>query len=95
MNLPMLPQDKANHAIYGAVIALVVQTLVALAHINVGFLRPSDVGLIAAVLFGGAKEGVDAWQNYRATGNFRTGPHGVEPSDAVATFCGGLLVWLS
>jgi len=52
MSLPVLPQDKANHFVYGAVImalaALVVQPLQALA----------VVGAFAVL-----KEGVDWWLN--------------------------------
>lgn len=82
MNLPELPLDKANHALYGAGIACAVS-----------FYSPE----VAASVVGAAavlKEASDAWLNYRATGNWRTGPHGVELNDALATMFGGVLVLL-
>jgi hypothetical protein len=85
--LPSLPQDKANHLAYGAVIFSVA--LLAAHH-----LMPSHQVLIAGlvVLFMAVgKEASDAWANYRATG---TPPHGVELLDAVATCAGGVLAAL-
>ena len=46
--LPQLPQDKANHFIYGLVIFFVV-----------GFGTDAVTGMAAAVLFGAAKEVYD------------------------------------
>lgn len=56
MNLPLLPQDKANHVVYGAVIAAAVSVY--------------DVQKAAAVvmLFAVGKELSDWWQN-RKGGN--------------------------
>jgi hypothetical protein len=87
MALPSLPQDKANHLAYGAVIFSVA--LLAAHH-----LVPSHQVLIAGlvVLFMAVgKEANDAWINYKATG---APPHGVELLDAVATCAGGVLAAL-
>lgn len=87
MALPSLPQDKANHLAYGAVIFSAA--LLAAHH-----LMPSHQVLIAGlvVLFMAVgKEANDAWINYRTAG---LPPHGVELLDAVATCAGGLLAAL-
>jgi hypothetical protein len=95
MNLPSLPQDKANHAIYGALLALVVAFALRTANIDLHGFQPRDVGLASAAVAACAKEGVDALQNYRATGNWKSGPHGVELFDAGATMAGGAAIWLA
>ena len=82
MNLPELPLDKANHAVYGAAIGCVVS-----------FYNPTLAAAVVAAL-AVLKEASDAFLNYRATGNWRTGPHGVELNDALATMFGGALVLL-
>lgn len=99
MSLILIPHDKANHAIYGAAVALVAQIALFLAlrltNLDAHGIRPKDAGLAAAVAFGVGKEAVDAVINYRATGSFKSGPHGVEPMDAVATALGGAVVFAS
>ena len=90
MNLPQLPQDKANHLAYGALTFCLVFLV---AH----FLFPSDqIGFAAlvTVLSSIGKEVHDAWVNWKATGNPMKGPHGVELLDAVATISGGALAAL-
>jgi hypothetical protein len=77
MTLPQLPQDKANHFIYGLLIFGVV-----------GLYSPL-AGLIAAVVAAAAKEASDAYINYRATGSVFKGPHGFELWDFLATSAGG------
>ena len=83
MNLPTIPADKANHAVYGALIfnlALpLTDALVALA-------------IVAAI--GVAKEAADWLGNHRARAAGLPAPHGVEVLDAIATFAGGLLCFL-
>jgi len=46
------------------------------------------------VFFALAKEGSDAFINYRSTGDLMHGPHGVEVLDALATCFGGILAGL-
>jgi hypothetical protein len=78
-----LPQDKANHALYGAVAFNLAypltDALVALA-------------LVAALAIG--KEASDWVQNYRARLDGLPAPHGVEFLDALATLAGGALCFL-
>ena len=50
--------------------------------------------LLAVACAAIGKECWDAAQNKRATGNYMTGPHGVEVLDALATVAGGLLIYL-
>jgi hypothetical protein len=76
--LPQLPQDKANHFVYGLLIFCVV-----------GAYNPW-MGLIAAVVAAAAKEASDAYINYRATGSVFKGPHGFEFLDFLATAAGGV-----
>lgn len=82
MSLPQLPVDKANHAVYGAAIGCVVSLY-----------NPIIAGVVVAVL-AVLKEVSDAVLNHRATGNWKSGPHGVELNDALATILGGVLVLL-
>jgi hypothetical protein len=81
MKLPVLPQDKANHVVYGAVIALVAT------YVAVLFKAPCPalVGLISAAVFAVAKELHD-----RLSG---TGT--ADQLDAEATYFGGVLVTLA
>ena len=84
MNLPQLPPDKANHALYGALI------------FNVAFFASHSLAIASGVVaaFAVAKEISDAVINWRATGKLTRGPHGVEFLDAAATCFGGILVAL-
>jgi len=85
MNLPILPVDKANHAIYGALIFIV----------SFFFSHSAVIAGCIVVFFAIAKEGSDALINYRSTGDPMHGPHGVEALDALATCFGGILAGLS
>jgi len=51
MNLLLLPQDKANHVVYGALVAAVVS------------LFSISLALLAVVLVGVGKEAYDWWRN--------------------------------
>jgi hypothetical protein len=84
MNLPQLPTDKANHAIYGAVIFDACFLLT----------RSLLVSLCVMAVIAVFKEVSDAFINWRATGDAMHGPHGVEFLDAAATCFGGILVAL-
>lgn len=82
MNLPMLPQDKANHLLYGAAIALAASV----------FVNPI-VGLIAAGVAGAAKEALDWYQNKKRVATGYPPNHDVDPFDFLATLAGGALVY--
>jgi hypothetical protein len=89
MNLPQLPTDKANHAIYGAVIFDTVYILSALMHLSA-----LPIAAVTVVVFAFGKEAHDAWSNYKSTGDPHHGSHGVELNDALATISGGILAAL-
>jgi hypothetical protein len=95
----MLPQDKANHVLYGATLALFTQTLLVTLHVQFGVdlhgARPKDMGYLAAAIAGAVKEGLDKLANRRAQAAGLPPPHGVEWGDFLATASGGLLVWCS
>jgi len=90
MNLPVIPQDKANHAIYGAVIFCVV---FALAHQFVPIYQ-AHIAAAAVMLAAFGKEAADRLANWRAARAGLPMPHGVEMMDAVATCAGGVLAAL-
>jgi hypothetical protein len=79
----IIPHDKALHIIYGAVAFVAAYMLT-----SVWF------ALLAVAILGVVKEVHDAWVNWRATGEIRKGPHGVELMDALATIGGGFLAAL-
>lgn len=84
MNLPQLPQDKANHFVYGVGIALVAGLLAARipALGSLLPLTPGQAGALAAALAAAAKEVYD-----------RTSGKGTPDAlDAVATAAGGVAV---
>lgn len=87
--LPLIPVDKANHAIYGALIG----ACAALACTLTGNREAAPfASTIAAAIIGVLKEGVDKLLNVRAARAGLAPPHGVEVMDAVATFSGGLFL---
>ena len=83
--MPLLPQDKANHAIYGALIFLLAFAI----------LRRPDAayGLVVAAAAG--KEALDWLSNQRAIRAGLTPTHGVEWFDALATCAGGAVPLLA
>jgi hypothetical protein len=83
--MPQLPADKANHAIYGAIIFLLALAV----------LRRPDAayGLVVAAAVG--KEVLDWLSNQRAIKAGLTPTHGVEWFDALATCAGGAVPLLA
>lgn len=79
MALPSLPQDKANHVVYGAAIFAVTFCIFSLLKLPATYYAFATV-----VLFAFGKEAVDYLQN-----KFQGTQHGVELLDAVATVAGG------
>lgn len=89
MSLPMLAADKANHALYGALVFCAVAGAAA-ASGQAAHARAA--GLAAAVLVALGKEAADWIANRRAARAGLPAPHGVEWRDAIATIAGALLV---
>lgn len=91
MKLPMLPQDKANHFIYGALIWLGVMVLA----LVLGCGEGAAVKVAGVVLWCAAwgKELVDLILNRIAIARGKEPTHGVELLDAVSTWAGGVLLW--
>jgi hypothetical protein len=92
MNLPSLPADKANHALYGALIFILVGAVLTLIG-QAAVARPA--GVAAAVVVGLLKELLDWRANRAAVAAHMPPPHGVEKADLVATGGGALLCWLA
>jgi hypothetical protein len=90
MKLPLLPQDKANHIVYGAVIFNIALALSTLFGIGSGLLIAS----IAVVVFAFGKEVVDHICNRIDIDNGRLPNHSVDWLDAAATILGGILAIL-
>ena len=92
MNLPLIPQDKANHAANGAAAAAVCASLVTVA--GAPPWASALVGAALALALGLLKERLDMLANARATAAGQPPPHSVERGDVLATLAGGLLVAL-
>ncbi|MEJ7139159.1 hypothetical protein [Amphibiibacter pelophylacis] len=99
MKLPIVPQDKANHVIYGAAVGLCA--LLALAALRaLGGWTPGPeltrwtllAPTLAATAIGIAKEIADELNNRRAIAQGRKPPDTVEAMDAIATALGGVAV---
>lgn len=88
--MPIIPQDKANHALYGA---LVFVATFFVAHLLLPVYAIA-LALGATVVVGIAKELLDMWSNYKAKQNNILPKHGVELWDAIATIAGGVVVAL-
>jgi len=89
MNLPQLPQDKANHFAYGAAIGVISSfATIGLGHPELSRLVP----LVAAGLAGAVKELADWLQNRQTVKSGGPPTHDVDVLDFLATLCGGLLV---
>ena len=79
--IPSLPQDKANHFFYGALIFLAA--LAAFRHADAAY------GLVVLAAVG--KEAIDWLSNQRS----ERPTHGVEWLDALATCAGGAVPYLA
>lgn len=89
MNRLVIPADKANHAIYGA---LVFALVAALAMLTSYAPIARGLGVAAAVAVGLAKELYDYVRNRQALKAGLAKPHGVEGSDLLWTAGGALVV---
>ena len=83
--MPQLPADKANHAIYGALIFLAALAI----------LRRPDAAYGLVVLAAVGKEALDKLSNMRAVKAGLLPTHGVEFLDALATCAGGAVPLLA
>lgn len=92
MKLPVIPEDKANHLVYGMLICLIVS--VALAFVIPKF-QASLVGFFTTLLFASGKEYLDYRANEKAQAAGLEVSHGVELGDIIATMIGALLIALS
>lgn len=93
MNIPLIPEDKANHVIWGAGIALVALTAARFFEIPLGDFRPKDFALMCACVLGFVKEVADFGMNKRLAAHGLTPTHGVEANDWLATCAGGFMIW--
>ena len=80
--IPVIPADKANHALYGAALACA------------GSFHSVAAAIAACALAAVVKEALDYLRNRRALAAGLMPPHGVELADALATAAGGALVVL-
>lgn len=87
MSLPLIPQDKANHFVYGAAIAVAAGLVAS----QLG-LQVIVYSIGAAAILGAVKEALDYYQNWRAKKAGLTPMHGVEFMDFAATALGGCAV---
>ena len=98
MPLPLIAQDKANHALYGAAIAAASASL-CIAVFMPQQLKPalpllwaSTLGLSLSALAGYVKEKRDEEANAERLADGLPPVHSVERADMLATLAGGALV---
>lgn len=85
MTLPQLPQDKANHWVYGSLIYLTFFTL--FSFLSLPLIEFLSLGVV--ITFAVAKELADWMINERLVEDNKQPTHGVEFLDALATIAGG------
>jgi len=99
MKLPVIPEDKANHMVYGAVIAGIgstVSMLTILLFFNTVW-QPwqhsisATLGILCSIFAGSAKEFLDNRNNIKNIALGLPPVHGVETLDIVATVQGGII----
>lgn len=81
----IIPQDKANHFIYGAIIFCVGYLCSFL-----WFPEPLWASMALVALFAIGKEAMDKWNNIKSVKAGVTPTHGVEFMDVIATIGGGV-----
>lgn len=89
MRLPVIPADKANHFLYGALIGIVVKLVCT-------FFGVGPVSLLLMLAAGGIigflKEVLDYRANKKAQAAGQAAPHGVERLDMLWTLYGSMAV---
>lgn len=83
---PNLPEDKANHFVWGSIIYAVSLMLTKGNH---------NDSMLTVCVCAGAKEAVDWVLNFLAIRRGTTPPYHVEGLDAVATVAGGAVQWVA
>lgn len=91
MNLPMLAHDKANHVVYGGVLAFVGVVV----GLKAAPVWAPLVGLALAVGAGLVKEALDWLSNREAARLGDTPPHEIGLGDFLATAFGGAVIALT
>lgn len=87
-----LEHDKANHLIYGFVVAVIMTAAAQWA----GFAPWAPaIGMVAALVVGGMKEVLDRLENQSAQDMGAPHPHTVSLGDVVATAAGGAAHWVA
>jgi hypothetical protein len=94
--LPSVPQDKANHIMYGLVISIIATTVFALILDNnmehvYAMIAASVIGASFAIVVGILKEVLDKLSNVRNQKAGLPPIHTVEVADAAYTALGGIL----
>lgn len=85
-----LPHDKANHLIWGFVVALAMTAAARWA----GFAPWAPaIGMVAALVVGAMKELMDHMENQAADDMGAPRPHTVSWGDVLATAAGGAVHW--
>ena len=102
MNLPIFSQDKANHVIYGAIIAAIMSSLVSLVipiipifnliSYSQQHIVSAIVGLLSAAAGGLIKEMMDKKANDIAIKLEQPVLHSVEKADFLYTVQGGMII---
>lgn len=91
MTLPQLPQDKANHSLYGSLVYLSFYLGFSIAQFSFACLLA--LGVVA--IFGVGKEVSDFLINQRWKAEGVDKAHGVEVMDAAATLLGGAIPFVA
>lgn len=89
---PLIPVDKANHAIYGALAYIVAAALA----VVLGWTEHRFVaGFAGSLVVGVWKEINDYRANREAIADGFTPLHTADPRDLLATICGGIVAALA
>jgi hypothetical protein len=103
MDLPLIPQDKANHTVYGSIIASIICSATTIFMLLFDIytdklyeqhLIAAVIGLSAATAAGVIKELIDKRANNIAIKLGLVPPHSVEIADALYTTQGGIIAAL-
>lgn len=88
MKFPILPQDKANHFVYGSIVAAAAPSLFLAFGGQVTWVP--ILALTSALVAGVLKEVMDYKANKIADKELQVRPHTIEPLDVAWTAAGGI-----